>query len=76
MNIIPDIQFFLYLIFLYKFFSIYNKYFNIVNNVKRLLYEGILFVDDELFDERDLKEEALKEDLKEEKKEEKKVVKY
>jgi hypothetical protein len=33
-------------------------------------------VDDELFDERDLKEEALKEDLKEEKKEEKKVVKY
>lgn len=68
MNIIPDIQFFLYLIFLYKFFSIYNKYFNIVNNVKRLLYEGILFVDDELFDERDLKEDDLKE--------EKKVVKY
>jgi hypothetical protein len=66
MNIHPDIPFLLYLIFLYKFFSIYNKYFHIISNVKKLLYEGVLFVDDNLFDD-------LVEKIKEK---EKKEIKY
>ena len=51
MNIYSNIENILYFIFLYKFFTMYNNYFNVISNVRRLLYEGILFVDDDLFDD-------------------------
>ena len=86
MNIYSNIENILYFIFLYKFFTMYNNYFNVISNVRRLLYEGILFVDDDLFDdlekesqEKELKEKELKEkELKEKelKEKEKKEIKY
>ena len=87
MNMYPDIQTLLYLVFLYNFFTVYNNYFNVITNVKRLLYEGILFVDDDLFDdmEKEEKEKEEKEKEKEEKEQkekekekekEKKEIKY
>ena len=82
MNIYSNIENLLYLVFFYKFFTVYNNYFNVITNVKRLLYEGILFVDDDLFDdlekEQKEKEEKEKEQKEKEEKEqrEKKEIKY
>ena len=62
MNIYSNIENLLFLFFLYKFFSIYNISFNVITNVRKILYEGILFVDDDLFDnlEKELEEEKKK----------------
>lgn len=84
MNIYSNIENILYFIFLYKFFIIYNNYFNVTGNVKRLLYEGILFVDDDLFDdlekesqEKEEREKELKnKEQKEKELKEKKEFKY
>jgi hypothetical protein len=69
MNIYSNIENILYFIFLYKFFIIYNNYFNVTGNVKRLLYEGILFVDDDLFD--DLEKESQEKEQREKEQREK-----
>jgi len=77
MNIYSNIENLLFLFFLYKIFSIYNTSFNVINNIRRLLYEGILFIDDDTFD--NLEKEI--EDLEKEKEEKeeikvKKEIKY
>jgi hypothetical protein len=86
MNIYSNIENLLYLVFFYKFFTIYNNYFNVIINVKRLLYEGILFVDDDLFNdlekeqrekEKEQREKEQKEkEQKEKEQKEKKEIKY
>jgi hypothetical protein len=75
MNIYSNIENLLFLFFLYKIFSIYNTSFDVINNIRRLLYEGVLFIDDDLFDnlEKEI-EELEKEKEKEEKV--KKEIKY
>ncbi len=84
MNIYSNIENLLYLVFFYNFCIIYNNHFNVIANMRRLLYEGVLFVDDDLFDdlekeerEKELKEKEQKEkELKEKKEKEKKEIKY
>jgi ribosomal protein L19E len=68
MNIYSNIENILFLFFLYKLFNVYNR-FNVISNVRRLLYEGVLFVDDDLFDdlEKELEEKEQKEKEQEEK---------
>lgn len=71
MNIYSNIEKLLCLFFLYKIFTIYNTSFNVINNVRRLLYEGVLFIDDDLFDNLEKKIEELDKEIKE-----KKEIKY
>jgi hypothetical protein len=77
MNIYSNIENLLFLFFLYKIFSIYNTSFDVINNIRRLLYEGVLFIDDDLFDNLEKEIEDL--DKEKEEKEEikvKKEIKY
>ena len=76
MNIQPDIPFLLYLFFLYKFFTIYDKYFNVFSDIKRLFFEGMIFVDYDIFEK--LGEENEINEIKEEKEEnvKKEEIKY
>ena len=69
MNIYSNIENLLFLFFLYKFFNTYKNYFNVITNIKKLLYEGILFVDDDLFD--DLEKESQEKEQKEKEQKEK-----
>jgi len=77
MNIYSNIENLLFLFFLYKIFSIYNTSFDVINNLRRLLYEGVLFIDDDLFDNLEKEIEELERE-KEEKEEikVKKEIKY
>jgi DNA repair exonuclease SbcCD ATPase subunit len=54
----------------------YNNYFNVITNVRRLLYEGILFVDDDLFDDLEKESQEKEQREKELKEKEKKEIKY
>ena len=66
MNIYSNIENLLFLFFLYKIFSIYNTSFDVINNIRRLLYEGVLFIDDDLFDnlEKEIEDLEKEEEIK------------
>jgi hypothetical protein len=73
MNIQPDIPFLLYLFFLYKFFAVYDKYFNVFSDIKRLFFEGMIFVDYDIFEKlNDINEINGKKEINEENEENKK----